>query len=127
MRVIDKLAWVHIRDGRMLGTRSRGKDVWFLPGGKREQGESDVQALIREVREELSVALQPATLQRVGVFEAQAHGQEEGVVVRMTCFSGDYVGELKPAAEIEEMTWLTKRDRERMSLVTRIIADELLK
>jgi 8-oxo-dGTP diphosphatase len=31
--------------------------LWEFPGGKVEQGESDVEALVREVREELDVAI----------------------------------------------------------------------
>ncbi|WP_308287346.1 NUDIX domain-containing protein [Actinomadura parmotrematis] len=41
--------------GRVLSTRSRGKDVWYLPGGKREAGESDERTLLREIAEELAV------------------------------------------------------------------------
>lgn len=123
--MIDKLAWVHIEDGRVLAARSRGRDLFFLPGGKRESGESDEAALIREIREELSVELDAATLRPVGVFEAQAHGQPEGVNVRMTCFTAAYSGALQPAAEIEEIAWLAYADRERLSLVARIIVDAL--
>ena len=125
MPVIDKLASIHIEDGRVLGARSRGKDVYFIPGGKREAGESDEEALVREVREELSVTLDASSLRPLGVFEAQAHGQAEGVVVRMTCFTGAYAGELKPSAEIEEVAWLTRADRPRVSLVTQVIFDWL--
>jgi len=32
--VIDKIAWLHLVDGRILSTRSRGKEVYYLPGGK---------------------------------------------------------------------------------------------
>jgi 8-oxo-dGTP diphosphatase len=123
--VIDKLAWIHIRDRRILSARSRGRDVYFVPGGKREQGESDEEALIREIREELSVELDPRTLRPLHVFEAQAHGKPEGTMVRMTCYSGEFNGELQPAAEIEEIAWLTYGDRERVSLVTQIIFDWL--
>ncbi|MDN3360170.1 hypothetical protein [Actinomadura sp. DC4] len=27
---IDKIAWIHLEDGRILSTRSRGKDVCYL-------------------------------------------------------------------------------------------------
>jgi 8-oxo-dGTP diphosphatase len=123
--MIDKLAWIRIEHGRLLGVRSRGKDAFFLPGGKRESGESDQQALLREVREELGVDLRTDTLKFLRVFEAPAHGQPEGVFVRMTCFTADYVGELQPSAEIEELAWLTHDDRDRMSLVLRDIVDWL--
>ena len=54
MTLIDKIAWIRLADGKILSTRSRGKDVYYLPGGKREAGETDVQTLVREIREELA-------------------------------------------------------------------------
>jgi len=33
---IDKIAWIRLEEGRILSTRSRGKEVYYLPGGKRE-------------------------------------------------------------------------------------------
>lgn len=125
MEFIDKLAWVRIEERRLLCARSRGKDAWFLPGGKREAGESDAEALIREIREELGVDLRPDTLRPLRVFEAQAHGQPEGVLVRMTCWAGDYDGVLAAAAEIDEIAWLDSSDREKLSLVGRLILDWL--
>lgn len=54
---IDKLAFIYLQDRKLLVTLSRGKDVWYIPGGKREAGETDEQALTREVKEELDVDL----------------------------------------------------------------------
>lgn len=120
--LIDKLAWIYIKDRKILSTRSKGKDAWYIPGGKRETGESDTEALLREVKEELSVDLIPETIKHLGNFQAQAHGKPEGVFVHMTCFNADYVGELKPSAEIEEMSWLTSStDPALLSPVDRII------
>ena len=50
MTLIDKVAWIRLADGKILSTRSRGKDVYYLPRGKREPGETDVQTLVREIR-----------------------------------------------------------------------------
>jgi 8-oxo-dGTP diphosphatase len=123
--VIDKIAWLHLVDGRILSTRSRGKEVHYLPGGKREPGETDEQTLVREIREELTVAIAPSTIEPAGVFEAQADGKGPGVVVRMTCFTAEYRGTLAASSEIEEIAWLGYADRDRVSAVDKLIFDHL--
>ncbi len=123
--LIDKLAWIHLVDGKILCTRSRGKDTFYIPGGKRETGESDHGALTREIGEELAVRLLPETIQYVGTFEAQAHGRAGDVVVRMTCYTGSYAGELQPSSEIEELAWFVHADWPKCSAVDKLIFDWL--
>ena len=122
---IDKVAWIHVVDGRILSARSKGKDLYYLPGGKRDPGETDIDTLIREVEEELSVRIKRETASHFGTFEAQAHGKSEGILVRMACYVADFEGVLSPASEIEELAWLTYKDRARVSLVSQIIFDRL--
>ncbi|MFC3990043.1 NUDIX hydrolase [Actinoplanes siamensis] len=123
--LIDKIAWIHLKDRRVLSTRSTGKDVYYLPGGKREAGESDLETLVREIHEELSVQIDASSVVHLGAFEAQAHGHSAGVTVRMTCYTAGYTGELTASNEIAEIIWLTMRDRERVSPVDKIIFDHL--
>ena len=125
MSYIDKLAWIEIKNKQILCTRSKGKDTYYIPGGKRESGESDHQALTREILEELNVQLVQETIAFVGQFEAQAHGKPAGVIVRMTCYFADYQGQLQASSEIEELFWLQHKDRNRTSAVDRIILDWL--
>ncbi|MBD0671305.1 NUDIX hydrolase [Streptomyces sp. CBMA156] len=123
--VIDKVAWIHTEGGKVLSTRSRGKDAYYLPGGKREPGESDLDTLVREIAEELTVAIAPESAALLGVFEAQAHGHPDGIVVRMTCYTAAYEGRLEASNEIEEVVWLAYGDRHRTSPVDRLIFDHL--
>ena len=125
MPLIDKIAWLHLHEGRVLSTRSRGKDRYYLPGGKREPGETDAQTLLREIHEELTVALDPASLQPRGVFTASAHGHAPDVLVQMTLYAATYTGTLQPAAEIEEVVWLSYRHRPQVSAVDQLIFDWL--
>lgn len=118
------MAWIRLESGRILSTRSHGNDVFYLPGGKREPGESDVETLVREIREELSVAVQPRSARHFGIFEAQAHGHAEGVMVQMTCYTAEYQGTL-PSSEIAELQWLGYADRHRVAQVDQIIFDHL--
>lgn len=125
MKLIDKLAWILINGNAILSTKSYGKDKYYIPGGKREQGETDMQALCREIKEELSVELKIETLQFVGEFQAQAHGHPEGTMVKMTCYMADYTGDLKPDSEIEEIIWLNHADKDKIAEVDKLIFDFL--
>ena len=125
-KTIDKIAWIHLDGGgRILSTRSRGKDVFYLPGGKREADEGDADTLAREIGEELGVKIVPGTARPLGTFEAQAHGHAGGVLVRMTCYEAEHRGTPVAGGEIAEIAWLTYADRDRVSAVDRIIFDHL--
>ncbi|MDJ1495834.1 NUDIX domain-containing protein [Cytophagaceae bacterium DM2B3-1] len=125
MKTIDKLAWIELKNKSILSTRTYGKDKYYIPGGKRELGETDVQALCREINEELCINLNNDTLQLVGVFQAQAHGHPEGTMVQMTCYMAEYTGEISAASEIEEITWLNYSDKDKISEVDKLIFDFL--
>jgi 8-oxo-dGTP diphosphatase len=123
--MIDKVAWILVDGGAVLSSRNRGRDVFYLPGGKREPGESDLETLIREVREELSVEIVAGSAAHLGTFEAAAHGQPPGTLVTMSCYTAGYAGDLRPDNEIEEIGWLTYADRDRVSAVDRLVFDHL--
>lgn len=123
--MIDKIAWIHVVDGRILAARSRGKDKFYLPGGKREPGESDAETLVREIREELGVEIVAESITPAGTFEGQAHGHAEGTLVRTTAYSAEYRGTPQACAEIEEIAWLGYADRPRVSLVAQLVFDHL--
>ena len=125
MTVIDKVAFLYLQDGKILSTRSKGKDKYYIPGGKREAGESDIETLVREVKEELSVDIIESSAKLYGVFEAQAHGKAEGVIVKMTCYTAEFDGALKADSEIAEIVWLTTADMEAVSPVDKLIFTDL--
>jgi 8-oxo-dGTP diphosphatase len=124
-KYIDKLAYIHLNDKKVLTTLNHGKDTWYIPGGKREVGESDQAALIREVEEELTVHLKPETIKYYGTCDAQAHGKPVGTIVRMTCYTADFTGTLQPAAEVEKMDYFSFDDKSMCSPVDSQIFDDL--
>ncbi len=120
--VIDTVAWVHVRDGRVLCARPRAQDVFYVPGGKREGAESDLQTLVREIAEELTVALRPETVRHAGTYQAD---HPDGTVVRMSCYTGEYSGTLAASSEIGELAWFCYADRPRVPRVDQLLFDDL--
>jgi 8-oxo-dGTP diphosphatase len=125
MNQIDKLAWLCVKDKQLLLARSRDKDIYYIPGGKREIGESDQAALIREIREELSIDLVPDTIQYAGTFAAAAHDKSDGTLVKLTCYFAEFTGKIQADAEIEEVLWLNHRDKAKGSAATIRVMDWL--
>jgi 8-oxo-dGTP diphosphatase len=123
--LIDKVAWVRVERGAVLCARSAGKALYYLPGGKRESGETDVQTLVREIGEELGVTITPGTAEEAGVFEARADGRADAVTVRLTCYFADYSGVLAANGEIAEFAWLSYADRERVSAASGVVFEWL--
>lgn len=124
---IDKIAFINLDNKKLLVTLSKGKDTWYIPGGKREGEETDKEALIREVKEELTVDIRPETIQYYGTFEAQAHGKPAGTQVRMTCYTAQFLGELAPNSEIEKVDFLNFSQKELTAPVDFLIFDDLKK
>ncbi|MBI2030281.1 NUDIX domain-containing protein [Candidatus Kaiserbacteria bacterium] len=125
MPTIDKLAWICVQDRKVLFVRSKNKDLFYTVGGKREGGESDEQALQREVQEEVAVALLPDTISYLTTFKAQAHAQPEGVMVQLKCFTADHQGDLTPSAEIAELIWLASADKDKTTTPGAMVLDWL--
>ena len=115
--VIDTVAWVHLKNGRILCARPRGKDIFYIPGGKREGAETDLQTLLREIAEELAVTVLPETVRHVATYEADQ--------VRLSCYTGDYQGTLTASGEIDELAWFCYADRSRVPPVDQLLFDDL--
>lgn len=93
---------------------------WLMPGGKIEAGESPEEALVREIREELSCAIERDSLEFITEYNAPAAGKP-GKVLNIKLFHGTLIGEPQASSEIKELGWLSKEDQ------TNMIASETIR
>jgi len=79
LAAVEVSAALIFRSGKLLITRRRAEahlgGLWEFPGGKREPGETFAQCLVREIREELGVAIAVG-----GRFESVTHPYPEKTV-----------------------------------------------
>jgi 8-oxo-dGTP pyrophosphatase MutT (NUDIX family) len=124
MPPIRKVGWAHVRDRRLLCARTGSRGLFYIPGGKPEQGEDDAAALVREIAEELAVRIDPATIAPCGTFTAPADGQP-GRDVIVSLYTADWDGEPVASAEIEELRYLSSGDADLVSGAAKLILQEL--
>lgn len=96
-------------DGRGLVVRKHGGRAFIQPGGKIEPGEAPIDALVRELREELGLEVLVGVVDYLGVFEAPAL-DEPGATVRAETFAVRVDGPVRPRAEIAELAWIDGPD-----------------
>jgi 8-oxo-dGTP diphosphatase len=123
--MIDKVGLLTIRDNKVLLCRKkRGTPLLILPGGKREAGESSLECLARELREELGdvTAVSP---ELIGVYTHAAAGDPEKIL-RIELYRAGLTGEPHAESEIGELVWFGPEDDRAMlapSLAELILPD----
>lgn len=100
---IYKAAGIIVQDRKVIATRSRGKDIFIQPGGKLEEGETEVQALIRELREELGVEVTEGDVEKIDDYYAEADGQVGKRLKLAAYLVRNYSGDIAPQSEVEEV------------------------
>jgi 8-oxo-dGTP pyrophosphatase MutT (NUDIX family) len=99
-----------IRDRTVLMVTARGRDVYYMPGGKVDSGETAAEAAAREAFEEVSLELRPDDLEELFEVRTQAHGEPDGRQVHMRVFRAWTDDEPLPSAEVGAVHWTTSAD-----------------
>src|SRR5882762_6837940 len=100
MKTLVTAGLVVIKDRKLLLAFSNNKQAFYLPGGKTDEGETTLTALVREIREELNVELDPAAARFYTHITAPAFGERSGIIMEQDCFLYDLQVSPAPAAEI---------------------------
>jgi ADP-ribose pyrophosphatase YjhB (NUDIX family) len=106
MRVRCVGAIVHDAEGRLLVVRRGrppGEGLWSIPGGRVEAGESDAEAVVRELSEETGLRVEPGRL--IGSVERPG---PDGVTYDIHDYSAIVTGgALHAGDDAAEARWVT--------------------
>ncbi|KAA2252157.1 NUDIX domain-containing protein [Solihabitans fulvus] len=107
-------AFVQDDAGRLLMIRRTDNDLYSIPGGGQEVGETLAQTAVREVQEETGIDVEVTGL--IGLYSDPAHviAYDDGEVRQefSICFRARLIGgELRTSSESKEVEWV---ERERL-------------
>ena len=96
-------------DGDLLMVKKKGSEYFQLPGGKIATGETDVETLARELKEELQFDVNDIVLQYIGQHSTQAVNEADTIVRGyIYLIKLDVKFPFPPQAELEEVQWIKK-------------------
>jgi 8-oxo-dGTP diphosphatase len=112
VRHVRVVAAVIARDDRYLITQRRPSAVlaglWEFPGGKVEEGETDLQALKREVRERVGVEVEG------GACIGRRTHDYDGYSVDLALYQATIIGNAEPTAvRVADCRWVTSSEFEK--------------
>lgn len=77
---------IYIENRKLLLAYSNNKKCFYLPGGKVDADESAIQALCREIAEEMNVVINEKDLRFFTHISAPAYGETTGIIMEQDCY-----------------------------------------
>jgi 8-oxo-dGTP pyrophosphatase MutT (NUDIX family) len=103
--MIHKIVAVVIQENKYFMVRKFGKDIWTSLGGGPEKGETEEQALLREIKEEIECDAK--IIRKIGDFEGKAVFDED--VVKLSTYLVELRGKINlNDPELEECAFFDK-------------------
>ncbi|GAA3637842.1 NUDIX domain-containing protein [Lentzea roselyniae] len=117
--VVAVTAFVRDEHGRLLMIRRTDNDLYSIPGGAQDVGETIGQTVIREVKEETGIDVEPVDI--VGVYSDPKHiiAYTDGEVRQQfsICFRAQPTGgELRTSTESSEVHWVNRGDLDALNI-----------
>lgn len=100
----------------LLLVRKKNSEFYQLTGGKMQNGENDIETIIREAKEEIGLEIQPQQLTFLGSHQTKAVN-EHNTMVHGTVYwlHLPYFFEPAIANEIDEFVWMNKNNYQEYS------------
>jgi len=106
---IHKIGAAIIENNKVLVVKEVGWKKYGVPGGTIKPNETDIDCLVREIKEELNVNVRIDSLEYLDTFEDVA-SNEPNTIVQIKLYKTEVERDPIKTSEIEDMFWFGKND-----------------
>jgi ADP-ribose pyrophosphatase YjhB (NUDIX family) len=108
METRTRVGAIIIKDHKLLLVKTRRFEVFWTPGGRLEEKESEEECLAREIKEEIRAKMVSARFFKEYIGKSPFFDQ----MTRDRIYLVEIKGDVKPSQEIVEVIWLSREDFE---------------
>ena len=115
--MIKCVCLVEETEDQILLVQVRHREKYYFPGGKIDEGETQLQALKRELKEELKLELSEEELSYIGTVVGKAYPQEN-MLTELNGYRATvpiYWDNIHTDNEITDIKWFDKNDSEHIA------------
>ncbi|MBP3032530.1 NUDIX domain-containing protein [Staphylococcus warneri] len=115
--MIKCVCLVEETEDQILLVQVRHREKYYFPGGKIDEGETQLQALKRELKEELKLELSDEELSYIGTVVGKAYPQEN-MLTELNGYRATvpiYWDNIHTDNEITDIKWFDKNDSEHIA------------
>ncbi|WP_414052741.1 NUDIX hydrolase [Macrococcus animalis] len=115
---------VEIKDNKLLLVKVRDNEKYYLPGGKIETGESDIESLTREMEEELSVKLDASKFAYLDTIIGPAY-PDTNHDVELRCYTYEGLDTVEKSSEITDVQYMDMSDTTNIAPAVQVLIQKL--
>ncbi len=123
MKTIHKIAAMVIQDNKFIMVRKFGKDTWTSLGGRIEEGETEEECLLREIKEEVNCDAK--ILRKLGDFSDKAAFDD--AMIKLSVYLVELIGTPEIIDnELEEFMFIGKNYAEEGIKLTKVMKSQVI-
>lgn len=112
--IIDRVAWIYIRDGKVLFLKERNRSGFYLPGGDKIAGSPDAGLLAGYLTHLLGIRAETEGIEYLGTYESRYGARPPAAFIRQHCYAMPFRGSLRATGNLE-LYWFGYENREGLS------------